>query len=162
MQTVYSMYGIVEQTRQHYWVQRYISIFFSRKPLIKPFNYGSTQKGHIGTNALFKRFTERNPRVTWQEIKTLQGCIMCKQMIDRYGYTAPIDTYKPTTFNFIIQIDFIGLLKSQLSTEACHHQGIHIHSIKGSHGCIEVLSPCNHKSSRIMGSSLWSTNNNRK
>lgn len=35
---------------------------------------------------------------------------MCKQMIDKYGYTAPIDTYKPTTFNFIIQIGFIGLL----------------------------------------------------
>lgn len=32
-------------------------------------------------------------------------------MIDKYGYIAPIDTYKPATFNFIKQIDFTGLLK---------------------------------------------------
>lgn len=35
---------------------------------------------------------------------------MCKQRTDKYRYAAPTDADRPTTSNFIIQIDFVGPL----------------------------------------------------
>jgi hypothetical protein len=76
--------------------------------------------GHAGTHALFSWATFRNIPITWHQCKVaISKCPDCPQTIARFKFCPPSSSYRPDSFNYLIQIDFIGSLKTHKDYYAC-------------------------------------------
>lgn len=79
-----------------------------------------TSVGHIGTHGLYRWFTKRNIKVTWNKVnQAIRICEECPKAETRLRHNYKGNVGHKIGFNYIVQTDFIGPLSNFRNKYVC-------------------------------------------